>query len=132
MDQADQAFLNSFPFVLAVRTDEHRGEEGILCCEMYGISYLLVSRLCFCVPAPSRIAHRSRLIFIALILPYAPRSYIEQIKTADAAVEKARQEGKAAVEEVQSLLSKESQAWSKERKALNSRLEEVGAVLVLR
>ena len=53
------------------------------------------------------------------------RSYIEQIKTADAAVEKARMEGKAMVEEVQTLLNKEKQAWATERSSLSSRLEEV-------
>lgn len=57
------------------------------------------------------------------------RSYIEQIKTADAAVEKARMEGKAMVEEVQTLLNKEKQAWATERSSLSSRLEEVRVIL---
>ena len=57
------------------------------------------------------------------------RSYIEQIKTADAAVEKARMEGKAMVEEVQTLLNKEKQAWATERSSLSSRLEEVSVPL---
>ena len=94
----------------------HHGEEplGVLTCDSYNLP----------VAFPF-IARHVRPLVLSL---RALRSYIEQIKTADAAVEKARQEGKAAVEEVQALLSKEAQAWATERGTLNSRLEEVGPV----
>ncbi|CAM9875179.1 unnamed protein product, partial [Ectocarpus sp. 8 AP-2014] len=48
----------------------------------------------------------------------------EQLKKADAALQAARQEGQAAVVEVQTLLEKEKQAWGTEKSSLTTRLEE--------
>ncbi|CAM9243565.1 unnamed protein product, partial [Hapterophycus canaliculatus] len=52
------------------------------------------------------------------------KSYVEQLKKADATLEQARLEGKAAVEEVQTLLSEEKKSWDTERSTLSTRLEE--------
>lgn len=54
---------------------------------------------------------------------------MEQLKKADATLEKARQEGKAAVEEVQTLLSEEKKSWDTERSTLSTRLEEVSILI---
>ncbi|CAN0036584.1 unnamed protein product, partial [Ectocarpus sp. 12 AP-2014] len=54
----------------------------------------------------------------------ADKGYEEQLKKADAALQAARQEGQAAVAEVQTLLEKEKQAWGTEKSSLTTRLEE--------
>lgn len=56
---------------------------------------------------------------------------MEQLKDADQALQKVRQEGQAATEELQATLGKERAAWTQERSSLTTRLEEVMPVVVV-